>query len=164
MVTDELTETPILFLSPLPLFVVTSNTPFPALDPYNAAALGPFSTETLSISVELISDNTLALFPVGSPSITISGASSPDRDIAPRIITWGSLLISGLRFPTFRPATFPVSAFTAFSCGTLLSWSLLTSPTEYPSALCDLVMPSAVTTIASPTWATSCSNTTLKSV
>ena len=39
----------------LPVFVVISITPLPALDPYNAAALGPLSTEIDSTSFGLMS-------------------------------------------------------------------------------------------------------------
>ena len=39
----------------VPFFVVIKITPFPALDPYNAAALGPFKTDIDSISSGLIS-------------------------------------------------------------------------------------------------------------
>jgi len=40
-----------------PFLVVISTTPFPALDPYNAEALGPLSTDILSTSLGLTSVN-----------------------------------------------------------------------------------------------------------
>ncbi|MPM55605.1 hypothetical protein SDC9_102402 [bioreactor metagenome] len=48
-----------------PVFVVIKMTPFPALEPYKAAADAPFSTDMLSISSGLISDKPLPISALG---------------------------------------------------------------------------------------------------
>src|SRR5690606_25948727 len=40
----------VILLTSAPDFVVIRTTPLPALEPYNAAALGPFKMDTLSMS------------------------------------------------------------------------------------------------------------------
>jgi len=45
--------TPLFFF---PDLVVINTTPLPAREPYNAAALAPFNTDTFSISLELMSE------------------------------------------------------------------------------------------------------------
>ena len=105
----------------LPFFVVIKITPLPAREPYNAAALGPLSTEIDSTSLGLISvipppDTWLSytLPPestpsalIGTPSTTIKACVFPPMELFPRIV---------IRDPDpilpdwviFTPAIFPV--------------------------------------------------------
>ena len=104
-----------------PFLVVISTTPFPALDPYNAEALGPLSTDILSTSLGLTSVNpplvilfshilSPLLIPswlIGTPSTTTSAWVFPVKELFPL----RTILDAEPKDPVsvmFKPATLPV--------------------------------------------------------
>ncbi len=128
-----------LFAPFFPLFVVMINAPFEALEPYNAAAAGPFNTVTDSISSGLISlprlpkstlersldPPTLLVLSIGVPSTTISAWLFPAIEEPPRKTTRDELPGEFDVEVIFTPATLPAKELIALELRPSVNSSLL---------------------------------------
>ena len=119
--------------------VVIKIAPFAALDPYKAAAAGPFKIDTFSMSSWLMSTALFELdtpvckafvpppLSIGTPSITKSGWLEPVKVVKPLIKIAEDDPTIPFDEATRTPATLPANAFTG----------LVVLPTVNSSAVTD---------------------------